>query len=77
MLVEYCASVKMGDLVTIVSDLGCISAVEAIFEAMLRAGGHPSFHAKSDALHELVLRQSAPAIRRPETPTNPASTGTS
>lgn len=55
-LVEYCVSVRPGDLVTIVSDPAALSAVEAVFAATLRAGGHPSFHAKSDRLHELLLR---------------------
>jgi len=55
-LVNYCVSVREGDLVTIVADPGAMPAVEAVFEAVLQAGGHPSFHAKSDRLHELLLK---------------------
>ncbi|MBC7835513.1 MAG: aminopeptidase [Phycisphaerales bacterium] len=56
MLVRHCTAVKRGDLVTIVAEPGAIPAVEATFEATLRAGGHPSFHPRSDALQELLLR---------------------
>ncbi|MGD9634427.1 MAG: aminopeptidase [Pirellulales bacterium] len=55
-LVEHCAPVRPGDLVTIVSDPAAMPAVEAVFEAVLRSGGHPSFHPKSDRLHELLLK---------------------
>jgi aminopeptidase len=55
-LVRYSTAVKKGDLVTIVAEPLAMSAVEAIFEAVLRAGGHPTFHARCEALHELMLR---------------------
>jgi aminopeptidase len=55
-LVRYSAAVKNGDLVTIVGEPAAMPAVEAIFEAVLRAGGHPSFHPKSESLQEIVLR---------------------
>jgi len=55
-LVQYCATVKPGELVTIVGDPYTMSEVEAIFEAVLRAWGHPSFHPRSESLQELVLR---------------------
>lgn len=55
-LVNYCTSVKRGDLVTIVSDPDAMPAVEATFEAVIRAGGHPTFHVRSDTLQELILR---------------------
>lgn len=55
-LVEHCAPVRPGNLVTIVSDPAAMEAVEAVFEAVLRAGGHPSFHPKGDRLHELLLK---------------------
>ncbi|MBX3389554.1 MAG: aminopeptidase [Phycisphaeraceae bacterium] len=55
-LVHHCARVEPNDLVTIVGDTGCSEAVEAVFEEALRAGAHPSFHVRSDALHELLLR---------------------
>lgn len=55
-LVHHCARVKPNDLVTIVADTGCPEAVEAIFEETLIAGARPSFHVRSEALHELMLR---------------------
>lgn len=55
-IVGYCAPVKTGDLVTIVGEPGCLAPVEALFEAVLHAGGHPSFHPRCEALREIVLR---------------------
>lgn len=55
-LVRYSTGVKKGELVTIVSEGFPLTAIEAIFEAVLRAGGHPSFHSRSDRLQEVVLR---------------------
>jgi len=55
-LVRYSTSVRKDDLVTIVGQPSAMPAVEAIFEAVLRAGGHPSFHSKGENLQELVLR---------------------
>ncbi|MBS0197823.1 MAG: aminopeptidase [Planctomycetes bacterium] len=55
-LVGYCAAVKKGDLVTIVGEPACMPAVGALFEQVLHAGGHPSFHPRSEALQEIVLR---------------------
>src|SRR5262245_43300165 len=55
-LVNYSTAVRRGDLVTILGDTHTLSAVTAIYEAVLRAGGHPTFHVKSDALHEVFLR---------------------
>ncbi len=54
-LVRHCASVGAGDLVTIVGETGALPAVEAVFAEVLHAGGHPSFHPKSDRLQELLL----------------------
>lgn len=55
-LVRYSAAVKPGDLVTIVSEPEAMHAVEAVYEAVLRAGGHPSFHTRSERLQEALLR---------------------
>ncbi len=54
-LVNHCTSVNCGDLVTIVADPGAMPAIEAVYEAVLRAGGHPSYHPRSDSLQELLL----------------------
>jgi aminopeptidase len=55
-LVGHCTNVRPGELVTIVAEPSCMSAVEAVYAAVLRAGGHPSFHAKAEALAELLAR---------------------
>lgn len=54
-LVQHCAPVHKGNLVCIVADPAAMPAVEAIFEAVLRAGGHPTFHPRSESLQELLL----------------------
>jgi len=60
-IVGHSTRVKPGDLVTIVCDPGAMSAVEATFEAVLRAGGHPSFHPRCESLQELLLRHGSEA----------------
>lgn len=55
-LVRHCTAVRNGDLVTIVAVPGSLSAVEPVFEAVLRAGGHPSLHPHRDWTQELLLR---------------------
>jgi aminopeptidase len=55
-VVRHCTQVRKGDLVAIHADPACMTAVEALFEAVLRAGGHPSFHPRSDTFRELILR---------------------
>jgi aminopeptidase len=67
-IVRYCTRVKAGDLVTIVSDPGAMPAIEAIFTATLRAGGFPSFHPRSESLHELLLRHGSDAQLRHVSP---------
>ncbi len=58
-LVNFSTSVRGGDLVTIVGEPECMEPVEALFEAVLRAGGHPSFHPRPERLHELMLRHAS------------------
>lgn len=60
-VVRYCARVRIDDLVTIVGEPSSESAVESLFEAILRAGGHPSFHVKSERLQEVLLREGSDA----------------
>lgn len=55
-LVRYSTQVKKGDLVTIVGEPSAMPAVEAIFESVLHAGGHPSFHTRPESLQELLLQ---------------------
>lgn len=60
-IVRHCTRVRADDLVTIVGDLATLPAVEAVFEATLHAGGHPSFHAKPESLRTLLLRHGGDA----------------
>ncbi|KAA0216777.1 MAG: aminopeptidase [Leptolyngbya sp. PLA3] len=55
-LVTHCTRVRPGDLVAILGGPDCMSAVEAVYRAALRAGGHPSFHPRSDVLRDVLLR---------------------
>lgn len=55
-VVGHCAAVRKGDLVTIVGEPLAMPAIEAMFEAIIKAGGHPSYHAKCESLHDLLLR---------------------
>jgi len=54
-VVHHCAPVRTGDLVTIVSEPGCTAGIEAMFEAVLKAGAHPSFHPRSESLQQILL----------------------
>jgi aminopeptidase len=60
-LVNHCTRVRAGDLVTIVAEPVAMEAVGAVFERVLRAGGHPSFHAKAESLDALLLRHGSDA----------------
>lgn len=55
-LVNFSTRVKKGELVTIVADLGAFPGVEAVYEAVLRAGAYPSFHPHSSVFIESLLR---------------------
>jgi len=54
-VVRYCAAVRAGDLVTIVGEPDLTESFEAMFDAVLQAGAHPSFHPRSESLHQLLL----------------------
>ncbi len=51
-LVRYSARVKKGDLVSINADPVAYPLVEAIYERVLAAGGHPAWQVRSEALVE-------------------------
>jgi len=55
-VVRYSTAVRPGDLVTIVGDANAMPGVEAFHRAVYAAGGHPSFHVRSQSLHECLLR---------------------
>lgn len=54
-LVRYSTRVKKGDLVAVSSDPIAMPLIEATFEAVLRAGGHPVWTARSESLSEIVM----------------------
>lgn len=55
-LVRYSTRVKKGDVVAVRSPAVAMPLVEAVFEAVLRAGGHPFWVAQSESLSEIVLK---------------------
>jgi len=58
-LVNYSTKVKKGDLVSIGADPIAMPMVEAVFEAVLRAGGHPFWQLKSSTLQDLYLEHAS------------------
>lgn len=54
-LVRHSTAVRVGDLVTIVGEPCLLPAVEALYAAVLAAGGHPSFYPRSEALQRVAL----------------------
>ena len=56
-LVRYSTKVKKGDVVCIASDAVAMPLIEATFEAVIRAGGHPYWSPKSETLQEILLSQ--------------------
>jgi len=54
-LVNYSCSVKPGDLVSISANPLAMPLVEATFEAVVKAGGHPFWRAAHDDLTEILL----------------------
>lgn len=69
-IVRHCAPVRPGDLVTIVGDptSSAWPAFEAVFEAVLDAGAHPSVHVRSARLHEILVRRGTDAQLTHECP---------
>lgn len=59
-LVRYSTAVKPGDLVSIGSDPLGMPLVEALYEAVLRAGGHPHYLARAESLEEIYVRTASP-----------------
>ncbi len=59
-LVGYSARVKKGDLVRIQGDVVGLPLIEAIYERVLIAGGHPFVTAASDAMSEAFYRVATP-----------------
>lgn len=55
-LVRHCAAVRPGDLVAVVAEPETMPAIEAVYKAVLLAGGHPSFHPRPERLREILLR---------------------
>lgn len=60
-LVNYSCAVKTGDLVSISANPLALPLVEATFEAVVRAGGHPFWRAAHDDLAEILLEHGSEA----------------
>jgi len=54
-IVRYSTRVKTGDTVAILGDPVAFPFIEAVYEAVLGAGGHPEWYVRSDTLYELML----------------------
>lgn len=54
-IVRYSTKVKKGDLVSIGADPVAMPMIEATFEAVLRAGGHPFWSMRSSTLADIFL----------------------
>ena len=57
LLVGYCTSVRPGDLVAISAEPAAMPMIEAIYAAVLKAGGHPFWVPKTESLDELRLAE--------------------
>ncbi len=54
-LVRYSTKIKKGDLVAIAGDPVAMPLIEATYAAVLRAGGHPFWAPRSEALNGILL----------------------
>ena len=54
-IVRYSTKVKKGDLVAINAEAVCMPLIEAVFERVLAAGGHPFWMPRSESLDEILL----------------------
>src|SRR5262249_38465920 len=55
-LINYSAAVKKGDLVRSGGEVGGLPLIDALFEHVLRAGGHPFLQLLSDDAEDTFLR---------------------
>src|SRR5688572_6648299 len=54
-LVRYSTRIKPGDLVSIVSEPCAMPLVEAVYEAVVKAGGNPYWMVRSERLDEIRM----------------------
>lgn len=56
-LVSYSTRVKPGDVVSVSAEPIAMPLIEAVFARVLRAGGHPQWHVRSEDLDVLMMRE--------------------
>jgi aminopeptidase len=56
-IVGYSTRIKPGDLVVIQADPVAIPLIESLTEAVLAAGGHPQWWARSEACEQILMEQ--------------------
>lgn len=54
-LVRYSTKIRKDDLVAIESDPIALPLIEALYDKIIKAGGHPEWVARNDNLEELIL----------------------
>jgi len=55
LLVRFSTRVKPGDLVAVIGDPAAMPAIEATFEAVYKAGGHPFYWPRAESLQEIAI----------------------
>lgn len=58
-LVRYSTRIKKGDLVSIGADPVSLPLVEAVYEAVLKAGGHPFWQLKSSSMADILYEHAS------------------
>jgi len=56
-LTRYSATIRKGDLVQIHAESIAMPLIEALYTAVLRAGGHPFWTPRSESLQEILLQE--------------------
>ncbi|MDX2147167.1 MAG: aminopeptidase [Planctomycetota bacterium] len=58
-LVEYSTRVKPGDIVALNVEANAFPLLEALFESVLRAGGHPMWTPRSERLRQIMVQHAS------------------
>src|SRR2546423_15624830 len=70
-IVRYSTRVKPGDLVSIVSDPLAMPLIEAVYHAVLKAGGNPYWFVRAESPTEIMLSHGSEEQLKLLNPTSP------